>query len=136
MCGREHHTEEEIRLDAINIWRLLHESVESQVRRGWYSVKLPHLVRLANHKNAKSPNVLQFSKIGALDDVAGLYSCKIYLKLNNSTWRLSPFDCSFIEGRGSCAVTMYLYDFCCVGPIPPPVSMLSSVGGWVAGFFL
>ena len=132
MSGKENIDQAGIRLEAINIWRLLHESAESQVRRGWYSVRSPQLVRLANQKNNKLQNVLQFQKTGVLDDVTGLYSCKIYLKLNNTSWRLSPCDCSFIEGRGPCAVTMYLYDFCRVGPIPPPVGLLS----WATGFFV
>ena len=132
MCGKEGVDHTGIRLEAINIWRLLHESVESEVRKGWYSVRLPHLVRLTNQKNNKLPNVLQFHKIGVLDDISGIYSCRIYLKLNNSSWRLSPCDCSFIEGRGPCAVTMYLHDFRRVGPIPSPTNALS----WIVSLFL
>ena len=132
MCGKDSVNQEGLSIEAINIWRLLHESVESDVKKGWYSVRLPHLVRLTNQKNNKLPNVLQFHKTGVLDDISGLYSCKIYLKLNNTSWRLSPCDCSFIEGRGPCAVTMYLYDFRRVGPIPPLQNALS----WIVSFFL
>ena len=138
MCGKSELDKAGLRIEAINLWRLLHESVDSQVRNGWYSVKMPYLVRLAHKKTVERErlsNVLQFQRSGQLEDVAGVYTCRIYLKLSNPSWRLSPCDCSFIEGRGVCAVTIYLYDFCLIGPLPCHASIVSTVSNWVSGLF-
>jgi hypothetical protein len=136
MQGKRAQNKAALQLEAINIWRLLHSSPESNARKGDYSVRLPYLVRLATKKAGEQDtrsnkffgNLLKFEENHSVEISPGLYSCKIYVKLSNHTWRLSLSECAFIEGRGPCAVTVYLSDFACMGPIPPSPSIFREFG--------
>jgi hypothetical protein len=135
MHGRNFENKSTLRLEAINIWRLLHSSSESRVKKGEYAARLPYLLRMITRKVGEpnvcsgklSGNVLSFEENKNLHVLPGLYGCQICVKLSNPTWRLSPSECAFIEGRGSCAVTVFLCNFSFVGPIPTTPSTILEV---------
>lgn len=118
-----------------NLLLILIESPESQPKRGRYVANMPRMVRMAMHSRddkdmagKRIPDfVLQFPASVNLTDVqTGLYTCKICLELSNASWKLTQAD--FIEGRGPCTVSGYLYNCCFIQPIPLGSNLIGRFG--------
>ena len=145
MQGRFSEDQDVVTRETVDLWRRLSDSPDSRPQKGQYSVCMPYMVRMSSRGSdgrdsdgRMIPNhVLEFPGDGVACVKTGLYTCKLWVELTNSSWRISPWNCSFIEGKGSCAVTVYLHDFIYVGPIPSgnnfmlDMGMLVSMKDWM-----
>ena len=112
----------------------LQQSPESQPKRGKYTMMMPSMVRMAmyddNDKDLDGqpiPDlVLRFKRTSGVSMRMGLYTCRLRLELSNASWRLGFSD--FIEGRGPCTVSAYLFDCRFIQPLPRAVGFMDSYG--------
>lgn len=119
--------------DIRNILATLVQSPASLPKKGKYMVILPYMVRLSMYdESGKDSNgreipdrVLKFQSKKGLKLQTGLYTCKLVIELSNTTWRLAQSD--FIQGRGPCTVTAYLFDFCFMQVLPGERGFLNAL---------
>ena len=107
-----------------NLLITLSNSPESQPKKGQYVALLPYMTRIAMYDDKDKDcdgvripeNVLKFTSKSGVCLRTGLYTCKLHVKLSNTSWRLGCTD--FIQGRGICTVSAYLFDLRFIQPLP------------------